>query len=364
MIWGHDNFYEAWDGKVWCDATIRLEAGSSTGKICAITSLILNLYMILRAKPGVFLQFNSWRKRAIDLSICLITPIFIMSTNYIISAFRYAIFKYEGCVSMLSPNYATIGLDHMWPIIWSAIAVVIAIMTLYKFFTQRKEISNILLCTNSGLTYQRFARLLIFCLLIILAMAPLSGYYFADIFKYKLRKFEWDDVHRDDWGQIMYYNAEFTVGYRRLVNSILSIIAFLLFGLGSDAVDMYKSIIAQTKSLFSKDKSNDQKEEVTYLETLPSDKVPIKKTESSPFSQVSTGTTLNEYGQFSNVMADSDLKEATSNISTKPLNYDLPPPSGTFFSNNDLQQELQNIIEQDTDTENDVQFIKFQVKQK
>ncbi|EGW35332.1 uncharacterized protein SPAPADRAFT_146456 [Spathaspora passalidarum NRRL Y-27907] len=368
MVWGHDNFYHAWDGKIWCDVTVRLEAGSSTGKICAITSLILNLYMILRAKPGVFLEFNSWKKRAIDLSICLITPIFIMSTNYIISAFRYGVFKYEGCVSMFGPNYATIGLDHMWPIIWSSIALVIAIMTLYSFFTQRKEISNILVCTNSGLTYQRFARLLIFCLLIILAMAPLSGYYFADIFKYKLHKFEWDEVHQEDWGEIMYYDVGFTVGYRRLVNSILSIIAFLLFGLGSDAVEMYKSIINDTILLFSRKVPGEEKDQVTFLTTLPNRATRIfsNKSDKTP-SQNSAGTTLNEYGQFNNAMSDMDVKHTSTSQSNKSKESGPPLPNGTFFSNVDnyLEQELKSIIMQETETGKSGQkcSYRFQVEQ-
>ena len=118
----------------------------------------------------------------ISLAMCLITPIFIMCTNYIIQTSRYVIIKYRGCTVTYALSPVSIVLYSMWNIIWAAVAVVFSVLTLVTYFRKRKDVKDILRCTNSGLNLKRFARLLIFSVLIVIALVPVAVYYFVTDF--------------------------------------------------------------------------------------------------------------------------------------------------------------------------------------
>ena len=107
------------------------------------------------------------------------------------------------------------------------------------FFRKRKDVKDILLCTNSGLNIKRFARLLIFSFLIVFAMVPLSLYYFVSQAEVLKNPFHWDQVHNEEWNVIYFYDFGFFTFYDRLVNCILSVLAFIIF----DWVQMHLTCI-------------------------------------------------------------------------------------------------------------------------
>lgn len=240
-IWGGENFDQKWNGVGYCDVTMKLEAASSSGMICAISALAFNLFMVLWAKYPAFMNNGSKMKMWISLGMCLITPIFIMCTNYIIQTSRYIIVKYRGCTVTYALSPVSIVLYSMWNIIWAAVAVVFSVLTLVAYFRKRKDVKDILRCTNSGLNIKRFARLLIFSVLIVIALVPVAIYYFISDFTLFEGKFVWSEIHNQYWGEIFFFDFGIEIVYDRWVNIALSVITFLLFGLGSDALQMYKN---------------------------------------------------------------------------------------------------------------------------
>ena len=78
------------------------------------------------------------------------------------------------------------------------------------FFRKRKDVKDILLCTNSGLNIKRFARLLIFSFLIVFAMVPLSLYYFVSQAEVLKNPFHWDQVHNEEWNVIYFMILDFS----------------------------------------------------------------------------------------------------------------------------------------------------------
>ncbi|KAG7661070.1 STE3 [[Candida] subhashii] len=307
VIWGGDNFYQAWDGKGWCDVTALLEVGSNVGKICAITALALNLYMILSAKNPEYTQNTSWKKLVIDLSICLITPIFIMSTSFIVQISRYDIIKYSGCMMIFSETDATIGLQYIWGVIWSVPALILCSLTLVTFFQKRKDANDILLCTNSGLNLKRFARLLIFCILVIIAMVPIATYHFYQKASGEVAKFVWSEVHSWAWGLPLYLDYGMLPLYSRFINFALSVITFLLFGLGADAVEMYREILAKC---YIKLPSKNVKENAVVYE--PNEmKTLTNKSNFSDNSPLSNAPTMHEFeSRYASVLAEFDIAES------------------------------------------------------
>lgn len=238
-IWSDDNYATRWEGHVWCDIMIRVQQGTDSGVVCAITLIALNLLLILYANDWTEAWFKYyWRKCLVELFICLPTPIFVMATNYIVLNSRYVILRYSGCQSSYSDSWLTNILFAMWPFIWSIILFVLSVATILKYFSRRRDVKDVLKTTESGLTIRRFARLLIFCILIVLFMLPLSTYFFVSDIRQNKAAFEWLRVHSPIfWGFINH--ADIGVVYDRWIICALSYITFIIFGLGSDAIGMY-----------------------------------------------------------------------------------------------------------------------------
>ncbi|KAI5954745.1 STE3 [Candida theae] len=349
MIWSGEDFDTVYDGQGWCDITTKVDAASSLGKLCAIACLSMNLYFILCAKNPLFMDNTNWKKICIDLAICLITPLLIMVFIYITQSRRYAIVRYQGCITVFSPTNATLGLYLVWPLIWSFVALFFAVLTLYKYFQKRKDVKDILKCTNSGLNLKRFARLLIFSFLIVFAMTPLSIYYFAQKVSYASYPFRWSEVHGPDWGDIYAVDFGFFAVIDRLVNASLSVVAFLLFGLGTDALKMYKSFLG----LANRDTGEPLSKETTYTHHGTPTKLSSNKSQFSNRTNYSEPTMADEFGQ---VMQELGVVDENS----------LDLESGRMMKQNPPQKKTSNVgvLEiEDSSLSGDFLY-KYEVKQK
>lgn len=349
MIWSGENFDSVYDGQGWCDITTKVEAASSLGKLCAIACLSMNLYFILCAKNPLFMDNRNWRKICIDLSVCLITPLLIMVFIYITQSRRYAIVRYQGCITVFSPTNATIGLYLIWPLIWSFVALFFAVLTLYKYFQKRKDVKDILKCTNSGLNLKRFARLLIFSFLIVFALTPLSIYYFAQKVSYIEYPFHWDEVHGPDWSDIYYADFGFFAIVDRLVNSSLSIVAFLLFGLGTDALKMYKSFLGTAHTETGEPLSK----EMTCTHNATPMKLLSNKSQFSERTNYSERTVLDEFSQVMQELGIVEEGERDLESGREAVKLNSPKPTPNI-----------GILELEDSSLNGDFLYKYEVKQK
>ncbi|AGO12228.1 AaceriAEL131Cp [[Ashbya] aceris (nom. inval.)] len=240
-MWGGADFADGWAGYGWCDLMIKLQAGANVGISCAVSNITFNLHRILKA-DAVLPDAGSYRKLAVDLSFCLISPLVVMGLSFLAQAFRFAIFRYNGCQVALSPTWVTTVCYTLWMLVWSLVGVVYAILLILVFYRRRKDVRDILHCTNSGLNLARFARLLIFCLIIILVMFPFSVFSFVE----DLRNVEGGyvfifKVNREMWNQIPHWDLGAPL-YSIWLYILMSYLVFLIFGLGSDALAMYARV--------------------------------------------------------------------------------------------------------------------------
>lgn len=364
MIWSGDNFITSWDGIGWCDIIVKLDAGATVGKCCAIACLAMNLYLILEARRPLFLDQKSWKKKAVDLAICLITPIFVMAVQHIILIRRYAVMKYQGCKGVYSTTYASIGLFSMWPVIWSGVAFIFACMTVLAFFKKRQDVKDILVVTNSGLNMKRFARLLIFAFLIIFAMLPLSLYFCITQAIILQHDFHWSDYHNENWGDIYFSDDGYVFMYDRLINAILSIIAFFLFGLGSDAINTYKTTLSKVGIKFGKKSNNDLNPSVNE-QALVSSMQPQTKvnTNKSQFSSITTFTNASTMRDIENQFGDV-LQEIMTD-ETKAIGFDdvKTDPQQSPAKGGDVEVQLREILET-VDSPSEHFSYKYEVQQK
>lgn len=245
LIWSGENFSSAFDGVGYCDVLVRLNSGMSSGKLASIACLIFNLYMIIAAETPQFLMGGSKIRIITNLLMCWFTPILVMGLSYIVQANRYVVVRYRGCAMLVAPTWLSIVLINLWSLLWAIIALLFAVLVLYSYFKKRRDILDILRCTNSGLNLKRFARLLIFSLLIVLVLTPFVIHNLvSDIPLYKM-PFRWSEVHNSDWGVKYAMEGSDSQLTPQITDICLSALTFLLFGLGSDAIGMYKSAFAK-----------------------------------------------------------------------------------------------------------------------
>ncbi|CCE61352.1 hypothetical protein TPHA_0A02700 [Tetrapisispora phaffii CBS 4417] len=245
-IWSNSDFATNWDGKIWCDIMTKLQMGANIGISCSVTNIVYNLHYILKADQ-VLLEWDSWKRIVIDLSISLITPICVMGFSYILQVFRYGIARYSGCQNLLTPSWITTVLYTMWMLIWALVGTIYAISLLYIFYKKKKDVKDILHCTNSGLNLARFVRLLIFCLLIILVMFPFSIYTFVQDLQNLQKNFDFKSTHSNSsWNIIIRFDPGRPL-YNIWLYILMSYLVFIIFGLGSDALNMYERILYSMK---------------------------------------------------------------------------------------------------------------------
>lgn len=252
-IWSGSDFMNAWDGKVWCDIAIKLDMGASIGIPCAITDIVYNLHTILRA-TSVIENWNSSRRMIKDLLICLLSPAIVMAISYVLQVFRYSILRYNGCQNALSSTWLSLVLYQLWILLWAIFAAFYSLLVLFVFYKKRKDVKDILYCTNSGLNLTRFARLLILCFVIILIMLPLSIYGLVQNAQQMQGHYNFKDTHSSAlWNVIIKADLGKPL-YTVWIYVLASYLVFLVFGLGSDALSMYVKFLRIIKLGFIVDR--------------------------------------------------------------------------------------------------------------
>jgi len=244
IIWSNEDFTTVYNGHGYCDLMVKLAVGANVGISSSVACIMFNLYRILKADK-VLPKLTSAKKICTDLAISTLSPVLVMALNYIPQVRRYTIFQFSGCQSTLSITWVTIVLYTLWMVVWSLVGVIFAILIIVKFFQKRKDVRDILKCTNSGLNLARFAKLLIFCIVVILVMFPFSLYVFTDDLSKVSPDFNFKQYHsKVFWNAIIYlpFKAPYYVTW---VYLSLSYAVFIFFGLGSDAIDMYLEILSR-----------------------------------------------------------------------------------------------------------------------
>ena len=105
----------------------------------------------------------------------------------------------------------------------------------------RKDFSEILVSSNSNLTKNRFLRLFLLSIALIVTFIPLQFYVlFVNSVESPLLPYSWDLVHGPQWEDIMLIPTGGKVFYDRWIQIALGFGVFVFFGLGQDAQTMYR----------------------------------------------------------------------------------------------------------------------------
>jgi hypothetical protein len=112
---------------------------------------------------------------------------------------------------------------------------------IYRLHKRRRRF-NALLSGNSNLTRSRFVRLFILSIMLLVIFMPITFYVFAKNLDLEWLPYSWDAVHYgNDWLWIRKIPTNGFVNFDRWVPVGTGILVFLIFGLGKDAMVLYRS---------------------------------------------------------------------------------------------------------------------------
>lgn len=105
----------------------------------------------------------------------------------------------------------------------------------------RKNFSEILASSNSNLTRNRFLRLFLLSMTLIVIFIPLQLYVlFVNSVDPPLLPYSWSLVHSPQWGDIILIPTSGKVNFDRWIQIAIGFGVFIFFGFGQDAQTMYR----------------------------------------------------------------------------------------------------------------------------
>ena len=107
----------------------------------------------------------------------------------------------------------------------------------------RKDFSSILNSSNSDLTKNRFLRLFLVCITLIVVFLPVQAYVLYQNSIVPMLPYSWNLVHGDDWGNIELLPTGGQVIFDRWIQIAFGFAIFIFFGMGHDAREKYRKCL-------------------------------------------------------------------------------------------------------------------------
>ncbi|BFZ59309.1 a-factor receptor [Saitoella coloradoensis] len=251
LIW-HGNIWTEWSGTVWCDIVVKIFTGNDVGTTGA--AVAIERYLARVMDPNTPARLTSAQQKRYmweDIALSFGMPIILMATHYIYQPNRYVLIQYQGCAASADPSWPTIPLRYIWNPIFAFMGAYYACVVLYRYFKRRRDFGTILRNSGTGLTTARFVRLILFSSLYIAAFLPLSLYIFIQNVRRPLLSYSWDAVH-EGWNTYTRISGSVADAgtVQKWIPPTAAILLFLVFGLGTDAMNMYRDwLIAAVKAM-------------------------------------------------------------------------------------------------------------------
>lgn len=111
----------------------------------------------------------------------------------------------------------------------------------------RQEFSSILNSSSSNLTKSRFKRLFFMSSTLILIVLPVQFYVLYQNTSFPIYPFDWSAIHGPSRSDIIMVPTGGIVYYDHWIHIAVGFAVFFFFGLGKDAVNMYRTWLLKAK---------------------------------------------------------------------------------------------------------------------
>ncbi|KAK5134852.1 hypothetical protein LTR08_006084 [Meristemomyces frigidus] len=242
LLWPADDVNTWYNGSGLCDVEVKLQVAWGVAGPAALGCVLRALANAMNTDRATLIKSKAQRRRdyALDLSWCIGFPLLQMLLHYIVQDRRYYVFGISGCVPSLSSSWLSILLVYIPPVIWTLVDGYFAILIITRLYRYRLTFASILASSNT--TKSRFLRLYVLCLVWLFAFIPTQAYVLYINLAMHRTAYSWSETHDPTtWNQIIMVPSDGAVLFDRWIWLGSGIVVFIFFGLGKEAVTMYRS---------------------------------------------------------------------------------------------------------------------------
>ncbi|KAI9870902.1 MAG: a-factor receptor [Pleopsidium flavum] len=243
LIWPTDDIASWWNGAGLCDVEVKLMAAATVGLTGSMACIMRNLAQVMDTDRTVLEPSRARRRKegALNVLFCFGCPVYLMVIHYLVQPNRYYIFAIAGCTTSYDNSWPSIALVFIWPPILCVLAAYYGALVILRLHRYRKEFADILSASGSNLNKSRFMRLFIMSLALIVIFLPVQTYVFYRNLSFPRIPYSWDAVHGAEWWQIIMIPTGGVVVFDRWIQIGCGFLVFFFFGLGKDAMKMYRA---------------------------------------------------------------------------------------------------------------------------
>ncbi|KIX98196.1 uncharacterized protein Z520_06276 [Fonsecaea multimorphosa CBS 102226] len=248
VIWSSDNPDDWWDGKILCDIEVKLYIGIFQAVEGAIASIFRQISIILDSDRMTVTPCPQQRRTTlkIELVLCILLPVLVMAGHYLVQKERYWLGSVEGCVVSYDNDWVAPFVTYGWPMVVCVIGSVYCLISVVRLWRHRKQVSA-LLSHTPGATASRFFRLFALAFVLLVIYCPLAIFAFAQNVRVPMHMYSWSYIHPADWSERIILEPEPALrptsqgfSFDRWAQIITAYTSFACFGMGQDAIRMYK----------------------------------------------------------------------------------------------------------------------------
>ncbi|KAG9005593.1 a-factor receptor [Tulasnella sp. 427] len=192
----------AWAGNThtppwfWCDLSTALIVAINVAIPTSTLLITHRLYSISTIRQVTISKAESLRSKYIELAVGLGIPILGVILHVIVQGHRFDIYENFGCYPATYVTPVTVPTVYLPPILINLVSCVYAALAIRAFLKQRKQFSQILASSNSGLSVSRYFRLMALASTEICFSLPTSVWLLAlNVSSGFFPWISWEDTH-------------------------------------------------------------------------------------------------------------------------------------------------------------------------
>ncbi|CAG8575460.1 24959_t:CDS:2 [Dentiscutata erythropus] len=270
ILWGNDLDDKA---PIYCLISSPLYVGANFGLLASITCMIHTLHSYV-SNPVILTVRVRKKQTTRILLITILVPMIFMGLYYIIQTNKYEIRPILGCYSPAHADWLFLLVDGIWPTIISIIGCyyagnvlflftcsplysrdysysqvitvhyshvitvhLLTARTSYSIIKKRLEIKSLLTYTESGLSTNKFYRLVLFCITFLLFSFPASV---ITLFSNIAMLHGTVELNLFDKNYNIVTRVNSGIAFFDYAKPLSGFFIFIFFGTGQDAIDTYK----------------------------------------------------------------------------------------------------------------------------
>jgi pheromone a factor receptor len=116
LIWPRDNLLDWWNGDVWCDIHVRVQAGIVLGLATSTAMIVRKLAKVMDTRNITVSSSRSSRlkEKIWEVVWCWVVPLVFIILYYIVQPVRYMLLGITGCLAAYDTSWPSIVLSFMW----------------------------------------------------------------------------------------------------------------------------------------------------------------------------------------------------------------------------------------------------------